>query len=55
MVKHVLICFRSRDSQVSLEPVVQGLAEEPDDVAYASVKDAARVIAERFEHQPKDA
>jgi hypothetical protein len=51
---HVLVCFRSRDPQVSLEPVVQGPAEEPEDAAYAGVEDAARVVAKWFKHQPED-
>jgi hypothetical protein len=38
-----------------LELVVQGPAEEPEDAAYTGIKDAVRVIAERFERQPKDA
>jgi hypothetical protein len=37
-----------------LELVVQGPAEELEVAAYASVEDAARVIAERFERQPED-
>jgi hypothetical protein len=36
--------------QVSLELVVQGPAEEPEDAAYAGVEDAVRIIAERNEH-----
>jgi hypothetical protein len=37
VVEHVLMCFQSRDPQVSLEPVVQGPIEETEDVAWADV------------------
>jgi hypothetical protein len=37
-----------------LELVVPGPAEEPEDVAYAGIEDAVRVVAEWFERQPKD-
>jgi hypothetical protein len=40
--KHVLLCFRSHDPQVSLMPVVQGPAE--------GVQEAAKLVVERFEH-----
>jgi hypothetical protein len=51
----VLMCFRSRHPQVSLEPVVQGSAEKLEDVAYIGVEGAARIVAERFECHPEDA
>jgi hypothetical protein len=38
-----------------LDLVVQGPAEEPEDVDYTGVEDAVRVIAERFKCQPEDA
>jgi hypothetical protein len=31
--EHVLMCFCSRDAKVSLEPVVQGPAEEVEEAA----------------------
>jgi hypothetical protein len=34
--------------------VVQGPTEKPEDATYAGVEDAMMVIAEQFEHQPKD-
>jgi hypothetical protein len=49
------MCFRSRDLEVSLEPVVQGPAEEVEEVAQAGVRDTTRFVAERFERQAKDA
>jgi hypothetical protein len=48
---HVLMCFRSCDPSISLEPVVQGSAEAARD----GVEDAARMVVERFEREPEDA
>jgi hypothetical protein len=48
------MCFRSRDLEVSLEPVVQGPAEEVEEVAQAGVRDTTRFVAEWFERQAKD-
>jgi hypothetical protein len=55
VAEHVLMCFRSRDPNISLEPVVQGPAEEPAEVSTAGVEDAARAVAERFKREPEDA
>jgi hypothetical protein len=55
VAEHILMCFRSRDPQVSLEPVVQGPTEETEDAAWADVHDTTRLVAARFERQPKDA
>jgi hypothetical protein len=52
---HVLICFRSRDPGISLEPVVQGPVEGSAEAARDGVEDAARAVTERFEHEPEDA
>jgi hypothetical protein len=52
---HVLMCFRSRDSSICLEPVVQGPVEGSAEAARESVEDAARAVAERFEPEPEDA
>jgi hypothetical protein len=52
---HVLMCFRSRDPSISLEPVVQGAIEGSAEAARDGVEDAARVVAERFEREPEDA
>jgi hypothetical protein len=51
---HVLMCFWSRDLSISLEPVVQGLIEGFAEATRDSVDYVARVVAERFEHEPKD-
>jgi hypothetical protein len=54
VVEHVLMCFRSRDPAISLEPVVQGPAEEPAGATAAGVEDAARAVADRFKRDPED-
>jgi hypothetical protein len=54
VAEHVLMCFRSRDPTISLEPVVQGPAEEPAEAAAAGVEDIARAVADRFKRKPED-
>jgi hypothetical protein len=54
VTEHVLMCFRSRDPNISLEPVVQGPAKEPTEAAVAGVEDAAHAVADRFKHEPED-
>jgi hypothetical protein len=54
VAEHVLMCFRSRDPNISLEPVVQGPAEEPMETAAVGVEDAARAVADRFKREPED-
>jgi hypothetical protein len=51
----VLMCFRSRDPTISLEPTVQGSIEGSVEATRDGVEDAARAIAERFESEPEDA
>jgi hypothetical protein len=55
VAEHVLLCLRSQDPQVSLEPVVQGPTEQIPEAAQVGVREAVKVIAERFERQPEDA
>jgi hypothetical protein len=52
---HMLICFRSRDPSISLEPTVQGPVERSAEAARDGVEDVVRVVAERFKHEPEDA
>jgi hypothetical protein len=52
---HVLICFRSHDPSISLEPAVQGPVEGSAEAARDDVEDAARAVAEQFEREPEDA
>jgi hypothetical protein len=54
VTEHMLMCFRSWDPQVFLEPVVQGPVEEAEDVARADIHDTARLVAARFERHPED-
>jgi hypothetical protein len=54
VAEHVLMCFRSRDPAISLEPVVQGPAEEPAEAAAIGVEDAARTVVDRFKREPED-
>jgi hypothetical protein len=54
VAEHVLMCFRSRDPAISLEPVVQGPAEEPAEAAAAGIEDATRAVADRFKREPED-
>jgi hypothetical protein len=54
VAEHVLMCFRSCDPAISLEPVVQGPTEEPAEAAAAGVEDAARAITDRFKREPED-
>jgi hypothetical protein len=49
----VLMCFRSHDPSISLEPVVQGPVEGSAEAARDGVEDAARVVAEQFEREPE--
>jgi hypothetical protein len=54
VAEHVLMCFRSRDPAISLEPVVQGPAEEPAEAAAAGVEDVVHSVTDRFKHEPED-
>jgi hypothetical protein len=55
MADHVMMCFRSRDPSISLEPEVQGPVEGSAEAARDGVEDAARAVIERFEREPEDA
>jgi hypothetical protein len=50
----MLMCFRSHDPSISLEPVVHGPVEGSVEAARDGIEEAARVVAERFEREPKD-
>jgi hypothetical protein len=54
VAEHVLMCFRSHDPAISLEPVVQGPAEEPAEAAAAGVEDTVCAVADRFKREPED-
>jgi hypothetical protein len=51
----VLMCFRSRDPGISLEPVVQGPVEGSAEATRDDIEEAARAVAERFKREPEDA
>jgi hypothetical protein len=51
----VLMCFRSRDPTISLEPVVQGSVEGSAEATRDDVEDDARAVAEWFEHETENA
>jgi hypothetical protein len=54
LADHVLMCFRSRDPGISLEPVVQGPVEGSAEAARDGIEDDVRAVAERFEREPED-
>jgi hypothetical protein len=51
----VLMCFRSHDPSISLEPVVQGLVKGSAEAVRDDVEDAAHAVAERFDRELEDA
>jgi hypothetical protein len=53
MADHVLMCFRSRDPSISLEPEVQGPVEWSAKAARVDIEDVARAVAERFKREPE--
>jgi hypothetical protein len=53
MADHVLMCFRSRDPSISLEPEVQGPVEWSAEAARVDIEDVARAVAERFKREPE--
>jgi hypothetical protein len=55
VAEHMLLCFHSQEPQVSLEPVVQGPAEQVSEATQVDVQETAKVVAERFDRQPEDA
>jgi hypothetical protein len=54
VAEHVMMCFRSRDPQVSLEPVAQGPNAEIEEAARDGVQDTVKLMAARFKHQAED-
>ena len=51
VAEHVLACFRSRDPNFSLSPAVEGILEETEASARASVQDAVQAIIARFNRE----
>lgn len=54
MAEHVLLCFRSRDPQVSLEPVVQDPDTETEEATWAGVQDVVKLVTAQFERTTED-
>jgi hypothetical protein len=52
---HMLMCFRSHDPSISLEPVVQGPIEGSVEAARDGIEEAACAVVERFKSDPVDA
>jgi hypothetical protein len=50
----MLMCFRSRDPNISLEPAVQGPIEGFAEAARYGIEDAACIVAEQFQHELED-
>ncbi|KAJ1266661.1 hypothetical protein BS78_08G169100 [Paspalum vaginatum] len=54
VVEHLLVCFRSHDPAISLDPVIAGPVEEMEAAARVSVQEAVEVVAARFQRTPAD-
>jgi hypothetical protein len=54
VIEYVLMCFRSHDPAISLEPVIAGPVATAEDAAQESVQDAVELVAERFQRDPAD-
>ena len=54
VIEYILMCFRSHDPAISLEPVIAGSVADIEDAAWEGVQDAVEVVAERFQRDPAD-
>jgi hypothetical protein len=54
VVEYILMCFRSHDPAISLEPVIAGPVADTEDAAPEGIKDAVELVAERFQRDPAD-
>jgi hypothetical protein len=48
VAKHMLMCFRRWDPNVSLEPVVQGPTVETEEATRDNVQEVAKIVVARF-------
>jgi hypothetical protein len=55
VAEHMLMCFRCRDPDISLEHVMQGPVEGPTKATRVGVEDVAHAVAEWFKREPEDA
>jgi hypothetical protein len=46
VAEHVLLCFRSHDPQVSLEPMVQGPTEGVQEATQVGVRETVKLVVE---------
>ena len=51
VAEHVLACFRSRDLSFSLSPAMEGILEETEVFARASIQEAVLAIVARFNRE----
>jgi hypothetical protein len=54
VIEYILMCFRSHDPSISLEPVIAGPMADTEDAAWEGVQDAVELVAERFQRDPVD-
>jgi hypothetical protein len=47
VAEHVLMCFRSHDPSISMEPMVQGPVEGSAEAARVGVEDVAHDVSKR--------
>jgi hypothetical protein len=54
VIEYILMCFRSHDPAISLEPVIAGPVAAIEDATREGVQDAVELVAERFQWDPAD-
>ena len=54
MIEYILMCFRSHDQAISLEPVIAGPVADTEDAAREAVQDVMELVVERFQRDPAD-
>jgi hypothetical protein len=54
MIKYILMCFRSHDPAISLEPVIAGPVADTEDATREGIQDTVELVAERFQRDPTD-
>jgi hypothetical protein len=54
VIVYILMCFRSHDPTISLEPMIAGPVADTEDAAREGVQDTVEVVAERFQRDPAD-
>ncbi|KAJ1262093.1 hypothetical protein BS78_09G080800 [Paspalum vaginatum] len=54
MVEHLLVCIRSHDPAISLDPVIAGPVEEAEAAVRESVQEVVEAVAAWFQRTPAD-